>query len=218
MVWDCLIAWVVVICTTVGWSLGLLRSATVPVAIVIATFISQNIYIDVATVMADALQLEPSLAVFLGYFLTWLALVSYIDAILIDLFGESLWEHEVKFFSKLAGASIGFCKGFGAFVLASMVAYAQHQVPSPPIYSWQNHWIMVLAQDSFFLPKIHKVACQLDKPIGKFVLSDSAPRIQPGAMLTADPFHSLKTSEEKKGLEFAQSWKNFKSDMNDLGF
>lgn len=218
MVWDCLIAWVIVLCTTVGWSLGLLRSVTVPIAMIIATFIAQNIYIDLSTLMADLLQLEPSLAVFLGYFATWLGLVSYIDAVLLELFGSSLWERDIKLFSKVAGASIGFCKGFGAFVLASMVAFAQHQVPSPPVYSWQNHWMMVLAQDSFFLPKIHTVACQLGRPIGRYVLSDSAPRIQPGAIVFADPFQSYEKRQEQRGYEFAQSWRKFETDLSNLGF
>jgi hypothetical protein len=187
---------------------------------VIATFISQNIYIDLSTILAETLQLEPSLAVFLGYFITWLGLVSYTDAVLIEIFGGRLWERDMKFFSKFAGASIGFCKGFGAFALASMVAVAQHQVPSPPVTSWQNHWIMVLAQDSYFLPKIHQVACQLDRPLGRFVLSDSAPRINPSAIpnLMGDPFASLEKRQQRRGYEFAQSWRKLETDLSSLGF
>lgn len=220
MVWDCLIAWIVVVCTTVGWSLGLLRSATVPVAMLIATFIAQNIYIDLAAIMADALQLEPTLAVFLGYFITWLGLVSYIDAVLLELCGSILWEQDLKLFSKIAGASIGFCKGFGAFVLASMVAYAQHQVPAPPVTSWQNHWIIVLAQDSFFLPKIHQAACTLDRPLGKYILSEAAPRIHPGdiPIVMADPFSRYERKQEQRGYEFAQSYRKFQTDLGNLGF
>lgn len=108
----------------------------------------------------------------------------------------------------------------GAFALASMVAVAQHQVPSPPVTSWQNHWIMVLAQDSYFLPKIHQVACQLDRPLGRFVLSDSAPRINPSAIpnLMGDPFASLEKRQQRRGYEFAQSWRKLETDLSSLGF
>ena len=71
MIWDCLIAWVVIVCTLVGWSIGLVRSWTVPISLALATFVSQHIYIDLAAILSENCRLEATLAVCLAYALTW---------------------------------------------------------------------------------------------------------------------------------------------------
>lgn len=211
MVWDCLIAWVVVVFTVVGWSTGLVRLWTVPVSMVIATFVSQLVYIDLATVLVETLHLEPTFAVFAGYFVTWLGLVQYCDAFLstmVDTPSGPPW-----LILRLGGAALGFAKGFGAFVLAAMVAYAQNSVPEPPHVAWQNRWIIHAASDSILLPKIHLVANELDHPIGKYVLSAAAPRFRPNFSLGDDPFAEQEKKEEERGLEFVRRWKRFQAEM-----
>lgn len=212
MVWDCLIGLVVVLFTLVGWSVGLLRSWSVPFSMLIATFVAQHIYVDLATILVETLHLEPTFAVFASYFSTWLALAQYCDTVLPRL-TIKLLDKPPNLLLKMGGGAVGFAKGLGAFVLTAMVTFAHNKVPEPPVLAWENNWIIDSAADSFFLPRLHLLASKLDEPLGKFVLSDSAPRFRPNFTLGDDPLAAVEKSEEKRGYEFVQSWKKFQKDM-----
>lgn len=214
MVWDCLIGWVVVVLSMVGWSIGLVRSWTVPLSMLIATFIAQHIYVDLATFLVETLHLEPSFAIFVGYFFTWLALTQYCDIILSRIVKTD--ERKTPALAlKIGGGLLGFSKGIAAFILSAMVAYSNNHVPEPPDVVWANRWIVKAAQDSFFLPRIHLVASRLDAPLGKFVLSDAAPRFKVNFALGDDPFAAQEKREEQRGKDLAKSWKRFQKDMDD---
>ncbi len=210
MVWDCLIGWVILVFTLMGWSMGLVRSWAVPFAMAIGTYVTQHIYVDVATVMVETLHLEPAFAVFAGYFLTWLGLVQYAEAFLQRMIHTR--ERTPIFISKVGGGILGFSKGAAAFVFAAMVAYAQNQVPEPPVLSWQNSWMLRAAEDSKLLPKLHLAAAKLDQPLGKYVLSDAAPRFHANFSLGDDPFAAIEKRQRDKGLKFVQGWKKFQKD------
>jgi uncharacterized membrane protein required for colicin V production len=220
MVWDCLIAWVVIVFTMVGWSMGLLRSWTVPFSMAIATFIAQHVYIDLATLMVDTLKLEPTFSVFFAYVFSWLWLVQFCDHFLSDLLRSDATDSIPPMVSKVGGGALGFAKGAGAFVLAAMVAYASNKVPEPTHIGWADHWMIHAAGDSHLLPQIHFVAMKLDEPLGKYVLSDAAPRVK-GDFVIPDPFAGVEKSEERRGYEIGRRWKQFETDMgtvsNSLG-
>jgi uncharacterized membrane protein required for colicin V production len=211
MVWDCLIAWVVIVFTMVGWATGLVRCWTIPISMAVATFISQRIYVDVSTVLVETLQLEPTLSVFIAYVFTWLFIVQYCDSFLSYVI--RLPDFDLGLISKAGGGLLGFTKGLGTFVLAAMVTFAQNKVPEPPETCLANLWMIQAAADSRLLPKIHLVALRLDQPIGKYVLSDSAPRFQPSFYLDLDPFGYMRKREEQRGYEFIESWKKFQQDL-----
>ncbi len=210
MVWDCLIGWVILVFTVMGWSIGLVRSWTVPFSMALATFVTQHIYVDVATVMVETLHLEGAFAVFAGYFFTWLGLAQYTDAFLQRMVRTR--ETTPAFLSKIGGGALGFSKGAAAFVFAAMVAYAQNQVPEPPVLSWQNSWMLKAAADSKLLPKLHLVAAKLDRPLGKYILSDAAPRFHANFAFGDDPFAAIEKKQHDKGLKFVEGWKKFQTD------
>lgn len=195
----------------------MVRSWTVPFSMILATVVAQSIYIDLSTILVDTLRLEPTMAVFIGYFFTWFALVEYSDFVLASLLVR-VPDTNPALVSKIGGAILGFSKGTAAFVFAAMVAFAHNHVPEPTHVSMPNRWLVMLAQDSFLLPRIHVVAARLNHPLGKFVLSDSSPRVRPEFFANADPFASIEKSEERKGFEFARSWKRFQRDMDNLQF
>ncbi|MBX9688973.1 MAG: CvpA family protein [Candidatus Obscuribacterales bacterium] len=211
MVWDCLIGWVVIVFTVVGWSNGI-RSWTIPFSMFIATLISQHIYVDLSALLVETLDVETTAAIFIAYSVCWLGITQYSDSLLSGLI--KMKEAPQILPLKLAGGLAGFAKGAGAFVLAAMVAFAHNNVPSPPRVSWQNNWIMLAAADSFLLPPLGYLASRFDEPLGKFVLSDSAPHFKPNFALSADPFASIEKKQEEKGKAFVASWKKFKKDMD----
>lgn len=213
MVWDCLIAWVVIVFTMVGWSSGLLRTWTIPISMALATFVSQHIYIDLSTILVETLHLEPTFAIFIGYAFTWIGLVQYCEAVLSELFRPK--DVPVLLIFKMGGGILGFTKGAGAFILAAMVAYSHNKVPEPPVVCWENRWILHAARDSYLLPRIHLVASKLDPKLGKFVLSDSAPRFHANFALGNDPFEKMERQEEERGRNFVKGWKQFQKDMNE---
>ena len=212
MIWDCLIAWVVIVCTLVGWSIGLVRSWTVPISLALATFVSQHIYIDLAAILSENCRLEATLAVCLAYALTWLWIAQYCDSFLSRL----VRTHDASqlLILKLGGGALGFVKGLAPFVLATMVASVQNQVPEPADICQADLWMVQAASDSFLLPAIQKVANKLDQPLSKFVLCKSAPRINPTTVeLISDPFAEMKKKEQHRGVEIMESWKRLQNDL-----
>jgi uncharacterized membrane protein required for colicin V production len=214
MVWDGLIVLVITIFAMAGWSAGLLRSWTVPVAMIFATLVSQLVYVDLSATLAENLQLEPTLSVFLSYVFTWLWIVQYSDSFLSHI--VRVPDGSRNFFLKFGGGLLGFSKGLAAFVLAAMVSYGQTMVPEPAELCWANRWLVRAASGSRLLPGIHHVACRLDEPLGKYVLSDSAPRFHPNFELVGDPFESIRARQEKKGEDFVKGWQKFQRDFSGL--
>ena len=199
----------------VGWSAGLLRTWTIPISMAIATFVSQNIYIDLATILVETLHFEPTFAIFIGYGFTWMGLVQYCETVLSELVRTNP-DSQSPIYSKMGGAVLGFAKGAGAFVLAAMVAYAHNKVPEPPVICWENRWMLHAARDSYLLPRIHLIASKLDPKLGKYVLSDSAPRFHTKfALENADPFAKMEAQEEERGRNFVKGWKQFQKDMGE---
>lgn len=211
MIWDCLIAWVILVFTTAGWSAGALRCWALPVAMAISTLVSQHIYVDLSSVLVELLHLEPTLAVFVSYVFTWFWIMQYCENFLLHMVPAA--ERNPGLASKIGGGFLGFLKGAGAFVLAALVAGSQIAIPDPPHLSQANSWILRAARDSFLLPRIHLVACQLNQPIGKYVLSSAPPRIQANILTAADPFESYKKTQERRGFEFMEGWKRLQHDL-----
>ncbi len=218
MIWDCLIGWVVVLFTLLGWSAGILRSWTVPISMLVATFLAQHIYVDLAALLVETLHLESTFAVFTGYYFCWLFIVQYCELLLSNIQRpQSAQSAQPAVLSKLGGGILGFTKGLAAFVLAAMVAFA-HRLPEPPEIAWQNQWILSAAKDSLILPRLHLIAAKLDEPLGKYVLSDSAPRFKMNFALGDDPFDKVKKQEEERGKNFVKGWKKFKEDLGSVDF
>lgn len=197
----------------VGWSLGLVRCWSFPFSVLLATFIAQHIYVDVATVLVETLHLEATFSIFIAYFFVWIGLVQYSEALLSRLF--YIKDKTMPLWSKIGGAGVGLAKGAGAFVLASMVAYANSKVPEPPQLCWENRWIVRSARDSYLLPRMHLMARKLDDSMGKYVLSESAPRFHPNFNLAKDPFADTEKREEERGKRFVKGWRQFKQDLGE---
>lgn len=214
MIWDCLIAWVVIILTMVGWANGLLKSWTVPVSMAIGTILTQHIYVDLGTLLVDYLGLEASFAAFAAYFFCWLGIVQYSDMLISRIIRASEKEPSIPF--KIGGALLGALKGVSAFVLSAMVAYAHNKIPDPPQVSWQSHWMIRAASDSILLPRLHLIAEKLDTRLGNYVLSTSAPLIPGNLAVNQDPFDSDKKQEERNGQRMGKALKAWEKELDQI--
>lgn len=207
MTFDCLIVIVVIAFTVLDWCLGLVRDWSVPVSMVIATLIAQHVYVDLATIIAEALHLEATFSVFLAYLIIWFCIAQFCDNLLCHVFKSS--DKDPPFVMKILGSLLGFAKGSMGFVLAAMVAYAHSKVPEPPMVSSENNLVISMTSNSFFLPQLHHLARELDEPIGKYVLSDSAPRFRPNFALGDDPLAPIMDQERRKGYKVGKAYNKF---------
>ncbi len=194
--------------------MGLLRCWTFLFSVLLATFIAQHIYVDTAAVLVDTLHLEATFSIFVSYFFVWIGLVQYTEALLSRLF--YIKETNLPLWSKIGGGCVGLAKGVGAFILAAMVAYANSRLPEPPHLCWENRWIVQSARDSYLLPRLHQMARKLDDGMGKYVLSESAPRFHYDfSAIAKDPFADTEKQEEERGKKFIKGWRQFKQDLNE---
>ena len=216
MVWDCLIGWVILLFTLIGWGMGLVRMWTVPFSMAIATFISQHLYIDAATILVETLHLEPTFSVFISYVFTWFWIAQYCNFFLWHVIRIGDQNAVPPMWSNIIGALLGFAKGAGGFVLAAMVTYAQNQVPEPPEVCWENRWIVHSARDSYLLPKVHYLANELDPKIGKYVLSESAPRFHPNFALGNDPLAPVMERERERGRKIYRNLKYLQNQFDNF--
>ena len=208
MVWDILLAAILITFALTGWATGLSKKwYAVPVSVVVATVMCQHLYVDAATFLSEILQLEPIIAIMLAYLALWIFVQQFIESVLTHYrAGPS---QKLVFLDKLLGAVMAFSKILVGFVFASMVAYAHSNVPFPTALDWQDKWLAGTFRTSRVLVLFHTLAEMSHPVIGKYVMSDAAPRYIPDFVL-ADPFSELKREEKQHGRDVYKQYKNFK--------
>lgn len=213
MFWDLIILAITITFTSVGWAKGLSRTwYSVPIAVVIATVVSQRIYIDLATVFAAFLHMQPIISVFIAYLTVWIIIEQIFESILTRT-GPAPEDKSAKFL-KIAGATMGGCKSLLAFVLAAMVTYSHSSVPSPPEKAWQATWLAESLSHSQSLLVLHNWAAALNPHLGKFVISEADPDFVPDFSIGDDPFEKVRKRRERWGFNYIKKYKQAESELN----
>src|SRR5579883_3015160 len=131
MLWDGLIAALIFGLAITGWRVGLINSWRTPFAILLATIVTQQFYVDFATFIVQQLRVTPTEAIASGYIMLWCAaeIVAELLMTLTLTFGKKT---KPPFFDRLFGAGLGMCKGVLVVILPAIALTGPINVPEAP--------------------------------------------------------------------------------------
>src|SRR5262249_45399966 len=82
MLWDGLFVVMAVVLAINGYNRGLFASWRGPIAMIVTTFIVQQVYVDFAAWVTSRLRISPENAVIVGYLMLWFSIESLLEIVL----------------------------------------------------------------------------------------------------------------------------------------
>jgi uncharacterized membrane protein required for colicin V production len=131
MLWDGLIVVLILTMILAGWNVGIVNSWRGPIAIVIATLVTQMFYVDFATWIVQQLRVQPVQAVAIGYPLLWCA-VDIVCEIVMNIVLPWGSKNRPVFFGRVGGALFGLVRALIIIILPMIALQGPMKVPAPP--------------------------------------------------------------------------------------
>lgn len=179
MIWDGLIVVLFITLAVAGWTVGIVNSWRGPIAIVVATLVTQQFYIDFATWIVQQLRLPPADAVAIGYVLLW-GLLEIVCEIVLTMIIPLGSKHRPVAFERVAGAVFGIVKGLIVVILPLMTQQVEIKVPVAPPDKSKLIVLMDLGiEKSVVLKSFSGVSKSLMPALGAVVVSTKAPTFKP---------------------------------------
>jgi hypothetical protein len=131
MLWDGLIVVLILTMMIAGWNVGIINSWRGPIAIVIATLLTQMFYVDFSTWIVQQLRVIPAQGIAIGYILLWCAIDIACEIIMgiVLPFGS---KNRPVFFGRVGGAFFGLIRALIIIVLPMIAVQAPSKIPAPP--------------------------------------------------------------------------------------
>jgi len=179
MVWDGLIIVLIVTLAIAGWSVGIVNSWRGPLAVIIATLVTQQLYIDFATWIVQQLRCSPEMGIGIGYILMWGA-IEIIAEILLNLILPFGKKTRPLMYERALGAVLGIFKALLVVILPLMCLQVQNQIPKPPEEKAQLTILIDSGADKSALIKAFSGVAKGWVPmIGGLVVSTKPPSFKP---------------------------------------
>jgi len=180
MFWDGLAAVLALILAITGWKRGFLASLPGPVAMIVATLITQHIYVDFSQWLSAQLRLDPIPAVAAGYLMCWLSIETALELVIGMFLKGRFIEHTPIVLNQFGGGLWGLFKAATIFILPLMAISVDIKIPEPPKdVSGLVAPEIPAESDSTVMPIMRKAAESLLPSIGDFVTSEDAPSFEP---------------------------------------
>lgn len=180
MFWDGLTAVLAIGLFIAGWKRGFLASLPSPIAIIVATLVTQHIYVDFAQWLSQQLRLDPHPAVGAGYVMCWLTIDTAVELIIGMFLKGRFAEHTPIVLNQFAGGIWGIVKAVIIIVLPLMALSVEIKIPVPPKdVSGLVAPEIPAESDSTVMPVLRKAAEALLPTIGNYVVSTNAPSFEP---------------------------------------
>jgi uncharacterized membrane protein required for colicin V production len=179
MLWDGLILLVILTLGIAGWTVGIINSWRGPFAMVVATLVTQQFYVDFATFLLQQLRMSPQYSIVLAYVLLWGASEMATEVLMMLLLQ---FNRKVKplFFERLFGLAFGLIKGCIVVILPAVALQAPIKVPTaPPDKSALINPVDSGADRSMLLPYLDGIGKGLYPTLGNLVASTKEPSFKP---------------------------------------
>ncbi len=131
MLWDGLILLLLVALAVAGWNIGIINSWRGPVAMIVATIATQQLYVDFSAWIVQQLQLSPEQGVALGYLLLWCG-IEIVAELALTLLVPLGTKNRPMFFGRATGAALGLVKGLVIVLLPMIALNAPIKISGPP--------------------------------------------------------------------------------------
>lgn len=179
MIWDGLIVILILTLAVAGWNVGIVNSWRGPIAIVIATVVTQMFYVDFSTWIVQQLRVSPEQAIGIGYVLLW-SLVAIVAELLMNVILPFGTKNRPMFFNRLAGAAFGIARGILIVLLPMIALLGPIKVPTAP--ADKSALVNVMETGINKSPTVaffNGVAKSLYPNFGPAVVSTKAPSFKP---------------------------------------
>jgi uncharacterized membrane protein required for colicin V production len=179
MVWDGLMVLLVIVLGIAGWNVGIVNSWRGPIAMVIATVVTQRFYVDFATYVVGQLRMSAEYSIVLAYMLLWIAVEVLCEVLLMVLVQINRKEKPL-FFERLFGAAFGLIKGVVILLLPAIAVHAPLKVPTaPPDKSALINPVESGIDGSNLIPYVSGVGKGLYPGFGGLIASTKEPSFKP---------------------------------------
>lgn len=179
MLWDGLFLAMAVILAINGYRRGVVASWRGPLAMVAATLIVRQFYVDFAAWVTARLRVSPDAAVVIGYLMLWFSIEALLEIVLASVLpgGQS---KRPGAFNRIFGAGYGLAKAVVIAILPLMAASAEIKIPPPP----PDKSGLVIPDfvgitGSMFIPGMRTVAGSLLPLAGPLIVSTKEPSYKP---------------------------------------
>lgn len=178
MVWDLLIAWFGLAFVASGWIVGLRNSWPAPIAIILATVLTQSFYQNFSVFLVQELRLPSGPSVFLGYVILWLLFEFLVEMALVFLlpirkgFGLGKW-------NKVAGAALGLAKATVVVVCGCLASICSDGIPVPPKPPLISLWLSQASRESVLMRMARHSAVSLPVQVAQNIVSGEGATIAP---------------------------------------
>lgn len=179
MFWDGFIALAAVGLGIAGWNVGLINSWRAPIALIAATIITQQFYIDFATWIVQQLLVQPDFATFMAYLMMWLVSEIVIE-IALNLFLTWGIKDAPRIYDRIGGVVLALFKWFLICLFPLMAMQAHNKVPAPP--TKEEGLINPFAigfKDSSIVRGFSKLGKDMLPGLGAMVVSNKEPSFKP---------------------------------------
>ena len=179
MLWDGLMIVLVLTLAVAGWNVGIVNSWRGPLAIVVATVVTQIFYVDFSTWIVQQLRMPPDQAIATGYVLLWCA-VEIVAELLFSLILPFNKKTRPMLFERIAGAGLGAAKGLIIIILPFLALSGPIKIPHAPAdKSALINPLDLGIEKSTLVPVFTGVAKGLLPGVGGLVISTKDPSFKP---------------------------------------
>ena len=133
MIYDGLIAIAFIALCLAGWNVGIVNSWRGPIAMVIATVVTQQFYIDFGTWICQQTLIKPNFCAFLSYLMMWLV-VDIVTEIIMGLVLTFNRKERPVAFERIAAVGLAMVRWTIIVTFPLMAMIAPNKIPVPPKY------------------------------------------------------------------------------------
>ncbi len=180
MIWDGFVTLVLISLCMAGWNVGIINSWRGPIAMVIATVVTQLFYIDFGTWIVQQTLIQPNFAAYLAYLMMWL-IVEISTEIAMSLVLTWNRKERPMIFDRLGGVALAFVRWGLICTLPLMAMLATNcKIPEPQKKDdGLINPMKVGLNDSHILTSFGTVAKGLLPGLGPAIVSGKEPSFKP---------------------------------------
>lgn len=199
MLWDVLIVFAALGLGIAGWNVGLINSWRGPVALILATVVTQMFYVDFATWMVQQLSVKPDYAVLFAYLMMFLV-IEICTELAMNLFFSWNRKERPGALDRVGGVIFALVKWVCICLFPVVAFVSPSKVPAPPTPPADTALINPIklgVEDSRLIKFFAETGSSI--PIVKsIVVSDKEPSFKPNFENRTPP---VKSSEPDSKLE-----------------
>lgn len=176
MIWDLVACWFCLTMAVAGWNLGLFNCWPTPIAMVAATISTHSIYMNVSGWLMQSMGVPGAIAVFIGYFVTWVFAEVFFEAFLLVVIRVQRRRNPTKF-ERVGGAVVAVAKSATVILFASLASLCTQGLAAPSQSPQIAVWLSEGSAESRILNTTSGLACKLPSVLVNAIVSQELPAI-----------------------------------------